>query len=135
MVRIGATALAALLVACSSATTSSGAGPRSNRNVITAEEIQAARRPGSTAWELISALRPLYLTSRGITSLGNASSGVGSVSAVAIVHLDGSRYGDLQSLKDLNADTVHHVQYMNAADATTRYGTDHSGGVILIYTR
>ena len=135
MHRIAAAGVVALLVACSSATTSSGGASRSSRNSITYEEVQTARRPGSTAWDLISSLRPLYLTSRGMTSLGSASSGVSSISAVAVVYVDGSRYGDLQSLKTLNADTVHHVEYMNAADATTRYGTDHSGGAILIYTR
>ena len=137
MRRIAAAALLVFAVACSSATTSSSSGaPRaSNRNVITYDEIQATRQTGWTAWDLVSTLRPLYLKSRGMTSLGNASAGISSIAAVAVVYVDGSRYGDLQTLKTLGIDSIHRVEYMSASDATTRYGTDHPGGAILVFTR
>lgn len=135
MRRIAAAGLLAFAVACSSATTSGGPRTGSNRNVITYEEIQASRQAGWTAWDLISTLRPLYLKSRGMTSLGNPAAGVSTIAAIAVVYVDGARYGDLQSLKGLSVENIRRIEYMSASDATTRYGTDHNGGVILISTR
>jgi hypothetical protein len=32
----------------------------------------------------------------------------------------------------MNVDQVRRVEFINARDATTRYGTGHTGGVILV---
>jgi outer membrane cobalamin receptor len=53
----------------------------------------------------------------------------------ATVYLDGAKYGDTQSLKLINGEHVSRVQYLNGSEATTRYGTDHVGGAILITTK
>jgi hypothetical protein len=35
----------------------------------------------------------------------------------------------------MSADYIREIHYINASDATTRFGTDHVGGAILITTR
>ena len=35
----------------------------------------------------------------------------------------------------MGGDQIQRIEYINAADATTRYGTDHVGGALLIKTR
>ena len=52
-----------------------------------------------------------------------------------VVYLNGMRYGGVRSLTTLSAEAVGDITYMNASDATTRFGTGHSGGAILIRTR
>jgi hypothetical protein len=129
MRRIAALFLLAFVVACSSATTSGGPRFGSDRNIITYEEIQASRNPGWTAWDLVSALRPHFLNSRGVNSLRPG------VPSAPVVYLDGIRYGELPILRTLSVDNISAIQYLNAGDATTRYGTDNPAGAILIVTR
>lgn len=125
--------LAAMLIAaaagCGPARTSTDPYPSRNRSVLFPDEIENARRVGGTAYDLIAHLRPEFLRSRGATSLSNINP------ATATVYLDGVRYGDLQSLKFISGDHVTRVEHLNGAEATTRFGTDHVGGAILITTR
>ncbi|HEX6574214.1 MAG TPA: hypothetical protein VF042_04520 [Gemmatimonadaceae bacterium] len=128
MRRVAAASLL-LFVACSSATTATPHTARGNRNVITFEEIQAEARPGATAWDLISSLRPLFLNSRGRVSLQNTAP------AYAVVYMDGMRYGEIQALRSISVESIRSVEYLSSSDATTRYGTDHPAGAIVIVTR
>jgi hypothetical protein len=113
-----------------------GSGPAPNkglgfrdRNILTLEEIQVARVGGWTAWDLISQLRPEFLRSRGASSLRSTAP------VTAVVYVDDLRFGELDSLRTMSADQINRIVYVNAADATTRYGTDHLGGAILITTK
>lgn len=100
-----------------------------NRNVITFDEISMSRTGSTSAFDLIQRLRPEYLRSRGTSSLSNITP------VTAVVYVDEVRYGQLESLRSLSADQIREVHYINASDATTRFGTDHVGGAILITTR
>ncbi|MGI9045162.1 MAG: hypothetical protein ACR2GK_13715 [Gemmatimonadaceae bacterium] len=100
-----------------------------NRNVITFDEISMSRSVSTSAFDLIQRLRPEYLRSRGTSSLSNITP------VTAVVYVDEVRYGQLESLRSLSADQIREVHYINASDATTRFGTDHVGGAILITTR
>jgi hypothetical protein len=129
MRRIAAATLVALLVsACASSPKVPDGEPRITRNVITHDEIVAADRPGGTAWDLVSRMRPQFLSSRGVNSFRDG------VSRGPVVYLDGSRYGETESLKTISADQVMRVEFMSGPNATTRYGMDHAGGAILITT-
>ena len=127
--RIAAAGLLMFAIACSSANGSLQKIPGSTRNVIGFEEIESRGLVGGTAWDLINSLRPNFLNSRGPTSLQSA------VQAYPVVYLDGTRYGDIQTLKTISADSIRMVEYMTAGDATTRFGTDHASGVILLVMR
>jgi hypothetical protein len=47
-----------------------------------------------------------------------------------VVFLDGVRAGDLQALERFRVEDVEELRYHSARDATTRWGTGYSGGVI-----
>jgi hypothetical protein len=125
--------LAAILfdvtVGCGSAPVSQEPFARRNRAVLAFDEIQAAKGAGWSAYDVIAQLRPEYLRSRGASSVRDPEP------PTATVYLDGVRFGNLQTLKSLSGEQIQHIEYINAADATTRFGTDHAGGAIMIRTR
>ena len=113
-----------LLAACG------GAGrqttPRSNRDVITREQIDQAQT--SDAYILIQRLRPDYLRPRGGPSINRGA-------PLAVVYVDGVRRGDPGVLRNIRPDDVQEIRFHSSSDATTRWGTDHAGGVIEVLTR
>jgi outer membrane cobalamin receptor len=117
--------LAALLAACGSAPPAMPI--RADRNLISAEEIE--RITASTAHDIVRQLRPEYLRSRGRISVQNERA------AFAVVYVNGVRVGGLEQLHTIRAGDVEYIRYLNAADATTRWGTGHSGGVIEVLVK
>lgn len=113
---------------CSSATQTSGAGTGGQRNFITFAEIQSAAVPTTNLWDYIATARPHMLRDRGVGSFRDTAP------VRAIVYLDDSMLGDIQVLKTISLSSVKLIHYMSGADATTRYGMGHSGGVILLKT-
>jgi hypothetical protein len=51
------------------------------------------------------------------------------------VFVDGSPYGDMESLRGFRVENIQEMRYVNATDATIRYGGMYQGGVILITTK
>jgi hypothetical protein len=124
-------ALTALLAGCASTATPDGAEGRGriDRNRITAEEIEAATRHNS-AFEMVQGLRPAWLRSgRGGATISNPNAGA------VVVYLDGVRMGGSGVLQQIPRRDVVSLQYLDRNDATTRFGTGHTGGVILVSTR
>lgn len=123
---LAALALATLVVGCA---TTGGSRP-ANRDVITAEDIQKAP-PASTAYEVVRLLRPEFLYHRGVHSVNqpvDPSSGI-------MVYVDGIQVGGVDQLKSIPADNVEEIRWVNARDATTKYGTNHDFGVIAVTTK
>ena len=116
-----------LLVLAAAACASTGARTSRNSDVITAEEIQSASV--STAYEAVQRLRPTFLRGRGQTSI--TSSG----SDLPVVYVNGLRSGSVEQLHTIPAQDVQTIRFISASDATTRYGTGHTGGVIEVTTR
>jgi hypothetical protein len=125
LVPMGLILISPLLGACAGA---SGDGTRASApaNLITREMVEQTHV--STAFELVQNVRPRWLQDRGPTSLD------GSRTPVQI-YLDGSRYGGPEALQAISLDAIEEMRYLGAADATTRFGTGHGGGVILVTTR
>lgn len=123
--RLGsAVLLLAITVAC--ATSGGSRAATGGRDVITREEILAANV--STAEEVVRRLRPEFLRSRGQSSADpNANR--------PVVYVDGVRAGGPEALRNIAANDVREIRYISAADATTRYGTGHVGGVIEVRIR
>ena len=133
-------ALAALVAAagCGSAQTPVTTGMSGSRETLAQPEIQANRSAGMTAYDLIAHLRPEYLRTRGQNTLRETSTAAGppTYSApTAKVYLDNAKYGDIESLKNINADIVQKIQYLSASNAMTRFGMDNTAGAILIFTK
>lgn len=118
--------LALVLAGCASMEGSSDGSSRRS-DVITQEEIQS--HDGlNTAYDVVQRLRPQFLRRRGVNSLASSGDEI-------LVYLDGIRTGGVDILRTIDANTVQQVRYINARDATTKYGTGHSQGVIEVRTR
>ncbi len=85
--------------------------------------------PHSTVYEAVRALRPRWLQARSGASLRSAQR------QTAQVYIDGQLRGGLGEMWNLLPTDVQEIRYMSASDATTRFGTNHIGGAIVITTR
>jgi hypothetical protein len=121
--------LLGVLAGCASAPAAeTAAAPRRQANLITYEEIQS-RAQARDAFDAIQALRPNWLRPRGQQSLSDPTAGT------VVVYLDGARFGGPDALRQVAVQNILSAQYLNAGDATARFGTGHTGGVILIVSR
>lgn len=119
---LGATGLAA---ACASS-----GEPRSSarsRNAIGHEELMEV--PRGTLYEALRALRPRWLQARSSGSLRDPQP------QTPRVYLDGQPFGRIGDLRSLLPDDVGEVRFLSASDATTRFGTNHLAGAIVVTTR
>ena len=124
-----------LVVACggSGGSASPSSAPRPVRgasDVIAESEIGASSY--QTALEVVQNLRPNMLIPRGVTS---DRSGMTAASIPIIIYMDDIRLGEPSSLGNIPASRVKEIRFINSRDATTRYGTGHSSGVILVTTK
>lgn len=117
--------VATFALACAPAT--AGRTTMRNKNFISQEELQAARY--SNLYDAINTLRPAFLRSRGRNTFDP------NVTEYPAVYQDGQRFGELQILKTMPLDQVKSVRYLSAPDATTKYGSNHTAGVIEVTTR
>jgi hypothetical protein len=112
-----------LVISLAACGTTSGTR-RGSSDILTQEEIATSR--ASNAYELLQQLRPQFLRSRGALTINNAAAGY------PVVYLNDVRHGDLQSLRTILIEEIDEIRYISAADATTRWGTGHAGGVIQV---
>jgi hypothetical protein len=75
------------------------------------------------ALEAVQSLRPAMLRARS-----------GSGGPVAL-YVDNVKMLDMTGLSTIPANRVREIRYISAADATTRWGTGHASGVILVTTK
>jgi hypothetical protein len=123
-------AVGTLLLFQLAAGVSSAAAQKGRKSdVITAEEI--AKSSANNAHDVIKTLRPAWLRPRGITSGQPDSPGSGGIQ----VYLDGVRMGGPDELDNVPAERVQELRYVNANDATTKYGTGHTQGAIEVTTK
>lgn len=115
------------LTGCSAATAGSGGA---SDDVITRAEIVETR--AHSAFDVVRRLRPQFLRFRGRMDTAPGRTGPGMTEPV--VYIDGVRLGGVASLRSIEAVDVAEIRYMSGADATTRFGTGHVAGVILVRT-
>lgn len=112
---------------------SSGDGDRNRpsaaHNAITLEMIDDIAASVQDAYAVVDRLRPRWLRSRGSMSIRHPQP------TYPVVYVDGQRYGELDSLRTLSVQYLSSLQFISAPQATTRFGTGHAGGAILIVTR
>ncbi|MEK7380553.1 MAG: hypothetical protein AAB075_06040 [Gemmatimonadota bacterium] len=100
--------------------------PKRNPDVITAEEI-AARSDIQTAYDAVRRLRGAMLRTRPGGSVLQGSDPIW-------VYVDNVKAGGPEALENILASQVYEIRKLSASDATTRYGTGHTNGVILVTT-
>ena len=131
-------AFAVAVVGCGGGGAGSAAQPNSatptrNRgaaNLITEAEINGTAY--QNALEVVQNLRPQMLIPRGV---GSDASGMLAASIPIIIYMDDVRLGEPSSLSNIPSNRIKEIRFMNSRDATTRYGTGHSSGVILVITK
>lgn len=120
-------ALTACALALASCASGSGSGSRRGpADRLSAEELE--EWASQDLFNIIQRLRPTWLQVRApVTAQGRPT--------IAVI-LDGQRQqGSVELLRDLKAGDVQDVRFMNARDATTRFGTDMTAGAILVTTK
>ena len=108
----------------------SGCTPRAstnsgNRNVITSEDVRELTR--LSAFEIVQRLRPMWLQPRGVDSFRQSNAVAG--------YLDGLRIGDVSALRNIRANDIKEIRYLDSRQATTRFGVGHPSGAVLVETR
>jgi hypothetical protein len=117
-----------LLIGGACAAASPGAGPaRTQTSVITAEEIRE-RGQYSHLYDLVQALRPRWVQTRGPDTF------IGQPGQVQ-VHVDGNRLGSVDALRTLSPSGVTSIRWVAPTEAAALYGLDHSHGAIIVSTR
>ena len=113
-----------LLAACASAP---GARPTSavNHSVISVEELRASGY--SDAYHVVESLRPHWLRTRGATSFAKRET--------VKVYLDGSLLGGPDQLRQVTTSSIASIRFLDAIEATQRWGLDHGQGAIVVSTR
>jgi hypothetical protein len=111
------------------AANATSAPKRGSSNLITQAEIEATHL--ETIYDVVERLRPNWFRTRGGRSEFTAASASGMLKA----YLNSSPMGDINTLRSIQAASVKQVQFLNAADATTRFGTGHDSGVILVTSK
>jgi hypothetical protein len=121
---------------------------RHDSNVITSEEIASAHV--NNAFDAVTILRPSFLRYRGVTSLGKDTSctsdaagrmnckppiaALGGDTGYARVYLNHQLYGDITSLRGINAGEIREIHYYNVQQASNRFGLGNPSGVIEVVT-
>lgn len=93
---------------------------RGSANLITEAEISATAY--QNAMEVVTNLRPSMMRPR---------PGGGPV----MFYLDNVKMMDVSGLSTVPAGRIKEIRYISAQDATTRWGTGHASGVILVTTK
>lgn len=82
---------------------------------------------GRTAYAVIEEHRPQWLRRRGRTSINNP--------AEVNIYLEGTRYGSVESLRDISAENVESVEHLDSGEAQFRFGPGNTQGAIVVYLR
>lgn len=136
--RFATLAVVAWLTACGGGGTGAAAGaptgavaPRPQRrdpSVILQEEIDSISS-AQTLYDVVRALRPAWLRQQQPTAV------MGQNAAMLVVYLDGSRFGDPQSLRQIAARSVGAARYYSPTEAQARFGPGHLAGAIEVTSR
>ena len=116
-----------VFVQCSSSVVNTARHPKYDPLLILEEEISASNLDNAHAF--ISWARPFWLRGTDFNSIKY------STVYYPYVYVNGNRYGDMTSLGSISIVNISEMKFLRAIDATSRLGTDHRGGAILISRR
>jgi hypothetical protein len=113
---------------------------RRDPSLLTRYEIVAAG--ARNVFELVQAERPQWLRQRGQNTLrlgtviGPRGDEFEAMTQIPIVvYHDGIRLGDVTTLRNIPTQQIASVRFVGAREATQRWGSDHTAGVILLSSR
>ncbi len=117
------------LAGCGGTASDSGAGRESaggDRNLITRADLEGM--DDLNAYEAIRRLKPIWLRYRGQSSL--TAAGRESLR----VYLNRTAFGNAEALSTLMVRDIREMRFLDARQATLRFGTDHTAGAIVVIT-
>jgi hypothetical protein len=126
---LGATAI--LLTVVAACASSPSDGTRRSSDVITADEI-ASLTTVSTLYDVVSQLRPRWLTVRGGRSI------TGGIQTSIVVYQDQTYLGGPDVLRQFGPESVRSLQWLDGSRAAATLpglGTRHVDGAIVLKTR
>ncbi|MES2176261.1 MAG: hypothetical protein V4550_00240 [Gemmatimonadota bacterium] len=97
-----------------------------NSDVLTIAEMRGT--DATDLYQAITRLRPMFL------NRGRDFSAFRPNVSLVTVFLDNARLGSIESLRSIPVEYVKSVQYLSSSEATIRWGTNHTGSVILLTT-
>ncbi len=100
--------------------------PRRDPNLITAEEI--ASKSAQTLYDAVRALRPAWMMRARPTALMPQNEGG------LLVYVDGTRFGNIETLRQLVPGIAQAVRYYSPSEAEARFGPGHLNGAIEVFT-
>ena len=98
---------------------------RVDRTMMTQEQM--VEHHFATVYEAVEALHSNWLQTRGTNSM--------QTPGIVRVYMDNTSLGGVDALRAIPVRSVMYIQYLDAVQATARYGIDHSQGVIFVSTR
>jgi hypothetical protein len=125
----------AAVLGCASSGATSGSSPSGmstkSANYLPFAEIADAHADANTVYDAVARLRPNWLAAHGVTSTNMSNTTV-----YATVFVDGVLYGDLSTLRNLEAYHVADIRYYDITQSGARYGIrGGSSGVIDVRTK
>ena len=127
-VRFAAPMAAALLfgsVACASGSSSGSSSTKTDRSLITSEQILKHRF--TNAYEAVEALHSNWLQTRGSDSFATPTP--------VWVYVDNVKYGTVERLREIAVTSIAYIRHYDGVAATSRWGVGHGQGVIQISTQ
>lgn len=119
-------AVVTAVIGCTHAGTA--AAPSADSSVITQEQIEPLH--ATNAYDVVAALRPTFLHSR-----GRESSDPRIPPVPVKVYLDNASYGDVSSLRGIPIEQIEAIRFYESSDAQYKFGTGNAGGVIQVITK
>lgn len=102
------------------------------RDVLTPWQIEKVR--ATNAYDAVERLRSNWLRLRGTTQIP-ASPGTPVIREnQVLVYLDSQKLGGVDQLRTIEIGAVEYIRFYPPAEASARWGFNHSGGVIFIST-
>ena len=106
-----------------------GEKPAVRRQADLISEEELAKSNARNGLQAVEMLRPDWLRSRGTTSIRETTS------AQVVVYVNEQRLGGPEALEGIAVSAIKSLRHMSASEATNRWGTGHTGGVISVTTR
>jgi hypothetical protein len=98
-----------------------------SRDVLLPDEF--AGTSARDAYGIVQQYRSAWLRSRGVTSFRDSTAGL------VQVYVNGTRWGEVERLRDIPLVEITEIRYRSGQEATMLYGANHAGGVIEVLTR
>lgn len=120
------------LPACASSTDTREDSSRHRADLITWEDIEESGFIYGDAYQLVQRLHPEWLRRRG--GRLNTNEYQEMMEGDIVVYVNDVRMGGPTILREVHADSIEEIRYLDTATAT-RLGTGHQHGALLVQTR